>query len=238
MEKTQTKSLPCPEAEEKVSLLEKKINYIFTDRRLAADAITHSSFHNEHKQNTESNERLEFLGDSVLSLITCEYLFSRIHENEGILTKLKAALVCEDSLYGFARTIGLGECLLFGKGEKGAGTERKSTLADAVEAVLGAVYLDGGAEEARKIILPYLISSVGESDILHDYKTVLQEIVQKNRGELLSYEIIEESGPAHDKMFVCQVKINSNVIAKGEGRSKKSAEQSAAKSALALMGIK
>jgi ribonuclease-3 len=232
------KTLFYPEAEEKVSLLEKKINYSFSDRRIAADAITHSSFHNEHKQETESNERLEFLGDSVLSLITCEYLFSHIHENEGVLTKLKAALVCEDSLYNFAKTVGLGECLLFGKGEKAAGTERRSTLADAVEAVLGAVYLDGGTENVKKIILPYLISCVNESELLHDWKTMLQEIVQKNKGELLSYEIVEESGPAHDKMFVCQVKINSNIIAKGEGHSKKTAEQAAAKSALALMGIK
>ncbi len=225
-------------AEEKISLLEKKINYSFTNKKLAADAVTHSSFYNEHKHETESNERLEFLGDSVLSLITCEYLFSHIHENEGVLTKLKAALVCEDSLYAFAKAKGLGECLLFGKGEKAAGTERKSTLADAVEAMLGAVYLDAGIEEVKKIILPYLISCIGESEVLHDYKTMLQEIVQKNKGELLSYEIIDESGPAHDKMFVCQVKINSNIIAKGEGHSKKTAEQAAAKSALALMGIK
>ena len=140
-----------PEAEEKITLLEKKINYSFKNRRFAADAITHSSFYNEHKQETASNERLEFLGDSVLSLITCEYLFSNINENEGVLTKLKAALVCEESLYVFAKQINLGECLLFGKGEKAAGTERKSTLADAVEAMRGAVYLDGGIEEVKKI---------------------------------------------------------------------------------------
>lgn len=227
-----------PEAEEKIALLEKKINYSFKNRRFAADAITHSSFYNEHKQETASNERLEFLGDSVLSLITCEYLFSNINENEGVLTKLKAALVCEESLFVFAKQINLGECLLFGKGEKAAGTERKSTLADAVEAMLGAVYLDGGIEEVKKIILPFIAKAAGEYDIMHDWKSVLQEIVQKNKGELLSYEIIEESGPAHDRMFVCQVKINSNIIAKGAGHSKKSAEQSAAKAALALMGIK
>ncbi len=232
------KKKPIPEAEEKVSQLEKNIGYVFRNKRLATDAVTHSSFYNEHKHTSESNERLEFLGDSVLSLITCEYLYSHINENEGVLTKLKAALVCEDSLYTFAKMKNIGECILFGKGERDTGVERKSTLADAVEAVLGAIYLDGGMEAAKKYILPYIIESAGESDILHDWKTTLQEVVQKNKGELLSYEIVDESGPAHDRKFVCQVRINSNVIAEGEGRSKKAAEQAAARSALALMGIK
>lgn len=232
------KKLLSPEAEEKAALLEQKIGYVFKNKRLAADAITHSSFHNEHKHDGESNERLEFLGDSVLSLITCEYLYTHLSENEGVLTKLKAALVCEDSLYNFAKMKGIGECILFGKGERSSGVERRSTLADAVEAVLGAIYLDSGMKSAKDYILPYIISSAGESDLLHDWKTTLQEVIQKNRGELLSYDIIEESGPAHDKKFVCQVRINSNIIAEGEGRSKKAAEQAAARSALALMGIK
>ena len=227
-----------PEIEEKVGLLEKKINYVFKNKKLAADALTHSSFYNEHKKESRSNERLEFLGDSVLSIITCEYLYTHLNEPEGMLTKLKAARVCEDSLYTFAVSKGLGECLLFGKGERSSGTVRKSTLADAVEAILGAIYLDSGMDEGKKYILPYLIEAVGESDVLHDWKTMLQEIVQKNRGEILSYEIVEESGPAHDKNFVCHVKINSNVLAEGSGHSKKKAEQNAARAALELMGIR
>ena len=226
------------EAERKITLLEEKIDYRFEDRQLAFDAITHSSYQNEHKGIVVSNERLEFLGDSVLSIITCEYLYTHLNEPEGMLTKLKAALVCEDSLYTFAVSKGLGECLLFGKGERSSGTVRKSTLADAVEAVLGAIYLDSGMDEGKKYILPYLIEAVGESDVLHDWKTMLQEIVQKNRGEILSYEIVEESGPAHDKNFVCHVKINSNVLAEGSGHSKKKAEQNAARAALELMGIR
>lgn len=232
------KNVSLPEIDEKVALLEQKINYVFKNKRFAADALTHSSFYNEHKKESRSNERLEFLGDSVLSIITCEYLYSHLNEAEGMLTKIKAALVCEDSLYNFAVSKGLGECLLFGKGEKSAGTVRKSTLADAVEAILGAIFLDSGMDRAKEFILPYLIETLHESDILHDWKTMLQEIVQKNKGELLSYEIVEESGPAHDKNFVCHVKINSNVLAEGSGHSKKKAEQSAAKAALELMGIR
>ena len=232
------KNVSLPEIDEKVALLEQKINYVFKNKKLAADALTHSSYYNEHKRESHSNERLEFLGDSVLSIITCEYLYTHLSEAEGMLTKLKAALVCEDSLFMFAKRHGIGECLLFGKGERNVGIVRKSTLADAVEAVLGAVYLDSGMDGAKAFILPYLIESVGESDILHDWKTTLQEIVQKNKGEILSYEIIEESGPAHDKHFVCQVKINSNVLAEGSGHSKKKAEQSAARAALEVMGIR
>lgn len=232
------KSLDIPEVRQKVENLEKRINYVFKNKQLAADALTHSSFYNEHKRNSRSNERLEFLGDSVLSIITCEYLYSHLNEAEGMLTKIKAALVCEDSLYHFATVHGIGECLLFGKGERTVGTVRKSTLADAVEAILGAIYLDSGMDRAKEFILPYLIETLNESDILHDWKTMLQEIVQKNKGEILSYEIVEESGPAHDRHFVCHVKINSNVLSEGEGGSKKKAEQAAAKAALELMGIR
>ncbi len=220
-----------------VGLLEKKIGYTFADKSLAANALTHSSFYNEHKKDTVSNERLEFLGDSVLSLIMCEYLYAHDNRDEGKLTKVKAALVCEESLYGFAKRINLGECICFGRGDREEGKQRPSSLADAVEAILGAVYLDGGMDEARKMILPYLVESLKNYDIGSDYKTMLQEVVQKNKGELLTYEITGESGPAHDKRFECSVFINSNVIAQGVGHSKKAAEQDAAKKALVLLGI-
>lgn len=221
----------------KVDLLEKKIKYVFKDKQLAANALIHSSYYNEHKKETKSNERLEFLGDSVLSLMTCEYLYKNINENEGRLTKLKAALVCEDSLFEFASRLSLGECLMLGKGEQAGGVIRKSTLADAVEAVLGALYLDGGMETAKLFILPYITDCIRTNVSDGDYKTALQEIVQKNRGDVLKYVITNEEGPAHDKRFVCHVFINSNDMAEGAGRSKKEAEQDAAKSALKLMGV-
>jgi len=229
------------EAERKITLLEEKIDYRFEDRQLAFDAITHSSFQNEHKGIVVSNERLEFLGDSVLSLITGELLYKTVSEDEGSLTKIRAALVCEESLHEFAKQLDLGEFLLFGKGEAQEGRHRASTLADAVEAVLGAIYLDGGLLKAKKFIQPYIkekLNSMRTSAAgFRDYKTLLQEIVQKNRGDKLSYEIISEDGPAHDKVFVCCVKINSNAMATADGRSKKAAEQAAAKEALRIMGV-
>ena len=225
------------ELRQAVVLLEEKTGYVFSDKSLAANALTHSSFYNEHKKNSVSNERLEFLGDSVLSLIMCEYLYLHDDRDEGRLTKIKAALVCEESLYGFARKIGLGDCICFGKGDREEGRTRPSSLADAVEAVLGAIYLDGGMEKARELILPYLSESLAEYDTGSDYKTMLQEVVQKNKGERLTYEITSESGPSHNKQFECNVLINSNVIARGSGHSKKAAEQAAAREALSLMGI-
>jgi ribonuclease-3 len=230
------KSTIIPEVKIKVENLEKRINYVFKNKQLAADALTHSSFYNEHKRNSRSNERLEFLGDSVLSIITCEYLYSHLNEAEGMLTKIKAALVCEDSLYNFAAIHGIGECLLFGKGERTVGTVRKSTLADAVEAVLGAIYLDSGMDRAKEFILPYLIETLNESDILHDWKTTLQEIVQKNPEDVIEYVLASESGPDHNKHFVMEVRIDNNVVGRGGGKSKKEAEQQAAREALELMG--
>lgn len=229
------------EAERKITLLEEKINYHFNDRQLAFDAITHSSYQNEHKGIVVSNERLEFLGDSVLSLIVGELLYKTVREDEGSLTKIRAALVCEESLYEFAKQLNLGEYLLFGKGELQEGCYRVSTLADAVEAVIGAVYLDGGLSKAKKFIMPYIkekLSIVKKSAVgFRDFKTLLQEIVQKNKGDKLSYEIVGEEGPAHDRLFICSVKVNTNVMATAGGHSKKSAEQAAAKEALSVMGV-
>lgn len=229
------------EADRKITLLEEKIGYEFTDRQLAFDAVTHSSFCNEHKGVAVSNERLEFLGDSVLSLMTCELLYQTVNEDEGSLTKIKASLVCEDSLYEYAKRLNLGEYLLFGKGELQDGRYRSSTLSDAVEAVLGAIYLDGGMAKAKKFIMPYIREKLSamsrELPGARDYKTQLQELVQKNKGDKLFYDIVGEDGPAHDRKFVCRVMINSNVMATASGHSKKTAEQAAAKEVLSLMGV-
>ncbi len=216
---------------------EKKIGYVFKDKTLLRKALTHSSYLNEHRDAEECNERLEFLGDSVLSLICSDHLYHTRTGDEGDLTKTKALLVCEEALSTYARELNLGESLLLGKGEKQAGAEhRNSILCDAVEAILGAIYLDGGYEHARNFILPFLIRG-GENFRQHDYKTVLQEVIQKNPGEVLKYVIADNFGPEHEKTFVCHLYLNSNRISEGRGRSKKTAEQAAAKQALELMGL-
>ena len=222
-----------------LSQLEKTIDHVFRDKSYLETAITHSSYANERGRGIRYNERQEFLGDSVLSVIVSDYLYKSTHLAEGDLTKLRAALVCEKSLCGFARGIGLGDCLLLGKGEEQTGgKDRPSILADAFEAVIAAVYLDAGLEAARGFVLPFVDSALaGEQDKpFRDYKTLLQEIVQQNPGETLSYVLAEESGPAHDRRFTVEVHLNSNCIGRGAGRSKKNAEQQAAKEALALMG--
>ena len=221
-----------------ISILKEKLGYQFGNEQYLLSALTHSSYANEAKQR-ESNERLEFLGDSVLSLVVSGYLFHRYRMAEGDLTRVRATIVCEKSLSIFASEIGLGQALLLGKGEEQTGgRERPSILADAFEALIAAIYLDGGIEAAEKFIHPFAERSLrGEAQPgLSDYKTLLQEIVQKNPGELLSYRLASESGPDHDKCFVAEVLLNSNVIGTGQGRSKKAAEQNAARAALELMG--
>lgn len=217
-------------------------DYTFREPALLQNALAHSSYANENRERgVRSNERLEFLGDSVLGLVCARYIYSE-YKNlpEGELTKLRAAVVCEASLYEFACQIGLGDRLLLGRGERaGGGNKRPSVLADAVEAVLAAVYLDGGFDAAEAFILDFIrrkSESVIRSHATMDYKTTLQEIVQKNHEEVLSYRLKSESGPDHNKIFVMEVLINSNVIAQGSGHSKKLAEQAAAKAALELMG--
>lgn len=216
---------------------EKNIHYTFNDKELLRTALTHSSYANEKKGKIRFNERLEFLGDAVLQLITSEKLFK---ENpnmpEGKMSKQRAALVCEDALAGYAHEINLGDYLNLGKGEETTGgRKRPSILSDAFEAVIGAIFLDGGMEPAKKFVL-HFVDAAHLS--LQDYKTLLQEIIQQNPGEKLSYVVTEESGPDHDKQFTMEVHLNSNVIGKGTGKSKKHAEQAAAKEALALMGYK
>lgn len=219
--------------------LEEKIKYTFKDKDLLKRAITHSSYANEKQSGYVCNERLEFLGDSVLGVVTAEYFFKN-HKDfpEGELTKLRAATVCEKSLYKFAKQICLGDFLLLGKGELNTGGKsRPSILADAFEAVIAAIYLDGGMEKAREFVLSFITQSEKEHISLQDYKTTLQEVVQKNPEEKLEYVLSGESGPDHNKSFEVEVHLNSNVIGKGKGKSKKIAEQQAAKEALELMGL-
>ena len=217
-----------------------RIGYTFQNEAYIATALTHSSYANEWKRQLKNNERLEFLGDSVLSLVVAEHLFEHYkHLPEGELTKLRASLVCEKSLYGFAKKIDLGSMLLLGKGEEHTGgRERPSILADAFEAVIAAIYLDGGFEAAGKHVLHFIPESLDtHANVgLQDYKTILQEIIQKNKEEKIEYVLMMESGPDHNKRFEVEVHLNSNVLGSGIGHSKKQAEQNAAKEALALMG--
>lgn len=222
-----------------MSVFEQLIGYEFNDKSLLQTALTHSSYANEVGGGVKYNERLEFLGDSVLGMITAEY-FYKLHPEmpEGQLTKLRSSMVCEKSLCVFAKSIKLGEFLRLGKGEiNTGGRNRPSILADAFESLIAAIYLDSGFEEAQKFVLGFVASASVDEPSVSDYKSHLQEIVQQNHGEILEYFMAGESGPDHDKTFTVEVRLNSNVIGIGEGKSKKQAEQMAAKEALKLMGI-
>lgn len=219
--------------------LEKNIGYTFKNPALLNEALTHSSFTNG--KHLRSNERLEFLGDSVLSIVVSKYLFENLTNlPEGQLTKIRASVVCENALYPFARKIDLGKYIFLGKGEEQTGgRERHSILADAFEALIAAIYLDGGMDAARDFILPFIpdLEKLRNGRfLLGDYKTVLQEIIQQNPEERVTYVISGESGQAHNKSFTANVLLNGQVIGTGVGKSKKEAEQSAAKEAIGLMG--
>lgn len=219
--------------------LESKLLYTFKNKELLEEAITHSSYANEKQNGTKCNERMEFLGDAVLSIISAQFLFEKFPElPEGKLSKIRSSLVCTQSLSAFAGEIELGKFLLLGKGESATGgAERPSILENAFEAVIGAIYLDGGMEPARNFVLRFLSREIENKHTnFRDYKTALQEIVQQNPDETLNYILVGESGPDHDKRFEVEIHINSNVVASGIGRSKKQAEQEAAKQALELMG--
>ena len=218
--------------------LEKKLGYTFRNKTLLSEALNHSSYANEHRsQGMESNERLEFLGDSVLGFVTAEFLFLR-HPDlpEGDLTRIRAALVCEESLHEVAQSLGLGDHLKLGRGEEaGGGRTRPSILADATEAVFAAVYLDGGIEAASALIHRVLLDCQREEVVEEkrkDYKTALQELVQRQPDQELVYRMAGESGPDHNKTFLAEVLLNGAVVGTGEGHSKKEAEQSAARAAL------
>ena len=215
--------------------LEEKLGYTFTDRTLLERALTHSSYANENRgKGLESNERLEFLGDSVLGMVTADFLFrTKPNLPEGDLTRTRAALVCEGSLVLVARELGLGRCLKLGRGEDaGGGRERPSIQADAVEAVIAAVYLDGGIGSARKLISRFILEREQEKGANRDHKTALQELVQRESGQVLSYRLVGTSGPDHAKVFRVEVDLNGEAVGTGEGRSKKEAEQNAARAAI------
>ncbi len=224
---------------ESIRAFEEKIGYEFKDKTYIQTALTHSSFANEHKE-FNYNERLEFLGDSVLGLVVSDYLFrARNDLPEGKLTRLRANVVCEESLSAVARKINLGDHLFLGKGEKASGgSNRDSILADATEAVIAAIYLDGGFDQARDFILSNLRDTIAKNidgNIFRDYKTILQEIIQGNNGKI-SYKLVGESGPDHNKEFEMQVKCGQDTIGIGKGKNKKEAEKEAARDALVKMG--
>ena len=219
-----------------VKELEEKIGYNFKDSHLLRHAVTHSSYVNEkHMKKADCNERLEFLGDAVLELISSEYLF---FENqtmpEGELTKLRASMVCEKALAFCARDLELGSYLLLGKGEDATGGRfRESITSDALEALIGAIYLDGGFANAKEFIHKYILTDIEHKQLFYDSKTILQELIQ-GKHEQLSYELIDESGPDHDKQFTVAVLVDGERVSEGEGHTKKAAEQQAAYQALLL----
>lgn len=214
--------------------LEAKLGYTFRDRSLLENALTHSSYANENKGTLGSNERLEFLGDSILGMVTADFLY-RNHPGlpEGEMTRKRAALVCEESLVEVAAQLDLGAYLKLGKGEEaGGGRERPSIRADAIEAILAAIYLDGGLKEAGKVIHRFILDKEKEKGESRDHKTTLQELVQRESGQVLTYRLTGESGPDHAKVFTMEVDLNGKTVGSGSGRSKKEAEQMAAKAAI------
>jgi len=216
--------------------LEEKIGYHFHDRDLLTTALTHSSYANEKHGEAQSYERLEFLGDSILGLVTAEFLYT--HEPclpEGRMTRLRAELVCEVSLHKTALELGLGRYMRLGRGEEHTGgRERPSILADMVEAIIAAMYLDSGMDQARSFILERILHDVefGDSHRSADYKTQLQELVQRRSNQVITYRLKGESGPDHDKTFLFEVLINGEICGEGSGKTKKEAEQMAARKAL------
>ena len=216
--------------------LEAAIGYRFKNITLLQNALTHSSYANERWHNSlKSNERLEFLGDSILGMVVAEYLYRNFPERpEGELTRMRADMVCEQALAAVANRIGLGGHLLLGNGEEqGGGRNRNSILADAVESVIAASFLDGGMEAARSFINRFILVDVPVTKLHNvDYKTALQELIQQKKNQALSYALVGQSGPDHDKEFQVEVSLNDQVIGKGIGSSKKRAEQDAARAAL------
>ena len=222
----------------KLTELEQVIGYEFNEQRLLQQALTHSSFANEkHMKKLSDNERLEFLGDAVLEVVSSEFLYKE-HTDlpEGDLTKLRASIVCEPTLALCTREIDLGKYLYLGKGENlTGGRGRKSILSDALEAVIGAIYLDGGFEPAKAFIHRFILTDIEHKKLFYDSKTILQELLQKDSGFEPEYEITGESGPDHDKHFTAVVKCDGTVIGDGEGHTKKAAQQAAAYNAILKM---
>ena len=219
--------------EKKIVALEERIGYSFENKSLLELALSHSSYVNElTNRNKQCNERIEFLGDAVLELVSSEYLYKhRPNDKEGVMSKQRAALVCERALAMSARSINLGECLLLGKGESAnGGANRDSILADAFEAVIGAIYLDGGYDVVSEFIIKKVLETGNENFV--DYKSRFQEIVQGRTNSKIVYELVGETGPEHDRQFEVTVSINGQVLGHGVGHNKKSAEQNAAMEAI------
>ena len=211
--------------------LEGKIGYTFKDKTLFKQALTHSSYANEHRhEGLKDNERLEFLGDAVLEIISSEYLFYNYPDMaEGEMTKLRASIVCEPTLALCTHEISLGSYLFLGKGEeRTGGRNRDSIVSDAMESVIGAIYLDGGFASAKEFIHKFILKDIEHKKLFYDSKTILQEIVQAHFKEELSYHLVGEEGPDHDKTFQVELQIGEQVYGIGKGRTKKSAEQEAA----------
>lgn len=218
--------------------LQERIGYTFHDSSLLQRALTHSSFTNEQKINkTGHYERLEFLGDAVLELVSSDFLYRHYPDKpEGELTKLRASMVCEPSLAFCARDLELENYIRLGKGEERTGGRgRDSIISDVMEALIGAIYLDGGMEPARKHIDKYILSDLEDKQLFYDSKSNLQELVQGKLKKEIRYELIEESGPEHDKTFVVEVRMDETILGNGSGRTKKAAEQQAAYQALLLL---
>lgn len=219
----------------KIEKFQQIIGYEFENQGLLRQALTHSSYANEKNFKKHSdNERLEFLGDAVLEIVSSEFLYLNYPDlSEGDLTKLRASLVCEPTLAGCTAQIQLKEFLLLGRGEEmTGGRNRKSILSDALEAVIGAIYLDGGFTNAKEFILTYILTDIENKKLFYDSKTILQEVVQADYTEHLNYQLVDESGPDHDKSFTAEARIGEKVIGRGTGHTKKAAEQEAAYVAL------
>lgn len=223
---------------DRIEELEQKIRYSFHDKRLLERALTHSSSANERKINkTEDYERLEFLGDAVLELVSSEHIYREHPEMpEGKMTKFRSSIVCEPALAFCAREIGVERYILLGRGEEATGGRtRDSIISDVMEAIIGAVYLDSGLEEARDFIHRFILSDLENKQLFYDAKTILQELVQKESMGALRYELVREDGPEHDKTFVVEAYIGEKKAGDGTGHSKKAAEQKAAYEALVRM---
>ena len=218
-----------------IETLEMRISYTFQNKNLLRQALTHSSFANEQKINKwDDYERLEFLGDAVLELVSSDYLYrADPHMPEGKLTKLRSSMVCEPALAYCARDIELGNYIFLGRGEEATGGRRRESItSDVLEAVIGAIYLDGGLQHAREFINRFILSDLEDKQLFYDSKTILQELIQKNGEGKLSYALVEESGPEHDKLFRVEAMLDGKKIGAGSGRTKKHAEQQAAYQAL------
>ena len=216
--------------------LESRINYHFSDSAILIHALTHSSYANEMRMTKENNnERLEYLGDAVLELVTSEYVYLEHKDlNEGDLTKLRASIVCEQTLSSCARDLNIGDALLLGKGEDASGGRvRDSILSDAMEAIIGAIYLDGGFTNAKEFIQSFILTSVNSKELFFDSKTILQEIIQnEDNKQKIKYKLLSEEGPDHNKIFTIAVFIDNDQIGLGVGKTKKAAEQEAASQAI------